>query len=131
MALSEQEQKLLAQMEAALAAEDPKLVNTFRGTTVRRVHRRRATLAGFGFFVGLAGLIVGLAVQMPWISVVGFVVMVISAVTAIYAWQHVGAMPDAEAAETGGAAPKPAGSSSQTFMSRMEKRWQRRRDEDF
>ena len=31
MALSEEEQRLLEQMEAALAAEDPKLVNTLRG----------------------------------------------------------------------------------------------------
>src|SRR5215218_6975566 len=32
MALSDEEQRLLEQMEAALAAEDPKLVNTLRGT---------------------------------------------------------------------------------------------------
>ena len=35
MALSEEEQRLLEQMEAALAAEDPKLVNAMRGTGVR------------------------------------------------------------------------------------------------
>ena len=46
MALSDEEQRLLEQMEAALAAEDPKLVNTLRGTGARRVHRRRAALAG-------------------------------------------------------------------------------------
>jgi Protein of unknown function (DUF3040) len=42
VALSDEEQRLLEQMEAALAAEDPKLVNALRGTGVRRVHRRRA-----------------------------------------------------------------------------------------
>ena len=52
MALSDEEQRLLEQMEAALAAEDPKLVNALRGTSVRRVHRRRAALAGVGFFAG-------------------------------------------------------------------------------
>ena len=60
MALSEEEQRLLEQMEAALAAEDPKLVNTLRGTGVRKVHRRRAAVAGVGFFVGLALLIAGM-----------------------------------------------------------------------
>lgn len=33
MALSDEEQRLLDQMEAALAAEDPKLANTLRGTS--------------------------------------------------------------------------------------------------
>ena len=60
MALSEEEQRLLEQMEAALAAEDPKLVNTLRGTGVRKLHRRRAAVAGVGFFVGLALLVVGM-----------------------------------------------------------------------
>jgi Protein of unknown function (DUF3040) len=46
VALSDEEQRLLEQMEAALAAEDPKLVNALRGTGVRRVHRRRAARAG-------------------------------------------------------------------------------------
>ena len=54
MALSEEEQRLLDQMEAALTAEDPKLVHALRGTGTRRVHRRRAAIAGVGFFAVLA-----------------------------------------------------------------------------
>ena len=81
-------------MEAALAAEDPKLVNTLRGTGVRRVHRRRAAIAGIGFFAGLALLIAGISVT-PFLSVLGFMIMVAAAVTAIYSWQHVGNSPDA------------------------------------
>ena len=101
MALSDEEQRLLEQMEAALAAEDPKLVNAMRGTGVRRVHRRRAALAGVGFFVGLALLIVGVGRDnLIFLSVLGFVVMVGSAVTAIYSWQHVGTTPDPVAAGT-------------------------------
>src|SRR3954452_24903132 len=93
MALSDEEQRLLEQMEAALAAEDPKLVNALRGTGVRRVHRRRAALAGFGFFVGLALLVAGISIH-PVLSVLGFVVMVAAAVVAIYSWQHVGSSVD-------------------------------------
>lgn len=132
MALSEEEQKLLAQMEAALAAEDPKLVNTFRGTTVRRVHRRRATVAGIGFFVGVALLLAGLA-TFVWVSVIGFVLMVVAAVTAIYAWQHVSNAPkdDGDPRPSTSSMPRPAGyQSGQSFMDRMEERWRRRRDED-
>ncbi|MFL6028199.1 MAG: DUF3040 domain-containing protein [Friedmanniella sp.] len=129
MALSDEEQRLLEQMEAALAAEDPKLVNALRGTGVRRVHRRRAALAGVGFFLGLGLLIIGISVH-PVLSVLGFVVMVASAVVAIYSWQHVGSSADP------GRTPDPATSSQgsrstdgQGFMDKMEERWRKRRDE--
>ncbi len=129
MALSDEEQRLLAQMEAALAAEDPKLVNAMRGTGVRRVHRRRAAIAGVGFFLGLALLIVGISVS-PVVSVLGFVVMVAAAVVAIYSWQHVGSggaeppVPDRATSAQGSRA-----GDGQGFMTKMEERWRKRRDE--
>lgn len=130
MALSDEEQRLLEQMEAALAAEDPKLVNTLRGTGVRRVHRRRAALAGVGFFAGLTLLVVGMSTDVI-LSVLGFVLMVCAAVTAIYSWQHVGSGgSDAGRMSGRSPAPQPSGSSdSQGFMDKMEERWRRRRDE--
>lgn len=131
MALSDEEQRLLEQMEAALAAEDPKLVNALRGTGVRRVHRRRAAIAGVGFFAGLALLVVGISTN-PLVSVLGFVVMVAASVVAIYSWQHVGGMVDpgrskARAGSTQGSRP----GDNQGFMDKMEERWRRRRDEGF
>ena len=133
MALSEEEQRLLDQMEAALAAEDPKLVNTLRGTGTRRIHRRRAATAGVGFFVGLGLLVVGLYLMSDGrigfvaLSLVGFVAMVASAVTAIYAWQHVGHA----ALDQGHDRPRAqqGTSSDGSFMDKMEERWRRRRDE--
>jgi Protein of unknown function (DUF3040) len=131
MALSDEEQRLLQQMEAALAAEDPKLVNAMRGTGIRRVHRHRAAIAGVGFFVGLGLLIAGISTT-PFLSVLGFVIMVAAAVTAIYAWQHVTSAGDPGAdrdhARVPGSGP---GGSSQGFMDKMEERWRRRRDEGF
>ena len=131
MALSDEEQRLLEQMEAALAADDPKLVNALRGTGVRRVHRRRAAIAGVGFFAGLGLLIAGISIN-PFLSVLGFVIMVAAAVTAIYSWQHVGTSADLDG---GGDRAKTAqGSRSgdgQGFMDKMEERWRRRRDEGF
>ena len=41
MPLSEEELRLLEQMERALVAEDPKLASTLRGTKVRQHQRRR------------------------------------------------------------------------------------------
>ena len=88
MALSEHEQRLLEQLEAALAADAPKLANTLRGSRSRSLHRRQAALAGLGFVVGLVALVAGM--QFTWvISVLGFVVMLASTVVAISAWRHV------------------------------------------
>ena len=131
MALSDEEQRLLEQMEAALAAEDPKLVNALRGTGVRRVHRRRAAIAGVGFFAGLGLLIAGISVN-PFLSVLGFMIMVAAAVTAIYSWQHVGtsADPDSGRRSRQDRAGLPLGD-GQGFMDKMEERWRRRRDEGF
>ena len=129
MALSEEEQRLLEQMEAALAAEDPKLVHALRGTGTRRVHRRRAAVAGIGFFAGLALLIVGMSTYI-FLSVLGFVIMVAAAVTAIYSWQHVGTDSGPGRGADRPKAPQPSGSDdSQGFMDKMEERWRRRRDE--
>ncbi len=134
LALSDEEQRLLAQMEAALAAEDPKLVNALRGTGIRRVHRRRAAIAGVGFFLGLALLLGGITIGKEVgiaVSVLGFVAMVAASVTAISSWQHVGAVgPDP--AQTPDRATSAQGSRSvgdQGFMNKMEERWRKRRDE--
>jgi hypothetical protein len=131
VALSDEEQRLLEQMEAALAAEDPKLVNTLRGTGVRRVHRRRAAIAGVGFFAGLALLVAGISIS-PFLSVLGFVIMVAAAVTAIYSWQHIGGRPDdGRGRDRAKTAQGSRSHDGQGFMDRMEERWRKRRDEGF
>lgn len=129
MALSEEEQRLLAQMEAALAADDPKLANTLRGTNRGRLHRRRAALAGVGFFVGLALLLVGM--QSTWIvSVVGFVLMFGAALVAVSSWQAATPSPDRAAnPDRAGAGRGASKGSDKNFMDKMEERWRRRQDE--
>lgn len=88
MALSEKEQQLLAQMEAALAAEDPKLANTLGGGATRSLHRRSATLAIIGLLIGLGLLLAG----MSWhwvVSVIGFLIMLASTGLALRSWRLV------------------------------------------
>ncbi len=117
MALSEQEQRLLEQMEAVLTAEDPKLANALRGSSARRLHRRWAALAGLGFIVGLAALVVGMETH-PIVSIVGFVVMLAATVVAITSWRKVGG---------GGALtnqPRTAHSDT-AFIDKLEERWRR------
>lgn len=94
MALSEQEQRLLEQMEQALAAEDPKLAQSLRGTSVRAVHGRRALFAGIGLLLGVAVLVGGLELS-PLVCVLGFVIMLASVVTGLSAFEaSVGAQQD-------------------------------------
>jgi hypothetical protein len=149
--LSEEELRLLEQMEHALAAEDPKFASTLRGTSLRRSARRRAIAAGVVFVVGIAmlmgGVVSGKGALGFAIGIAGFVVMLGSAtvaLTAIRGQQHASVQPDPRTAmhpsrgftvidggRTGKLRRKArAGStSSGTFMERMEERWRRRRDQ--
>jgi hypothetical protein len=124
VALSDEEQKLLEQMEAALAAEDPKLAHALRGTkTPRTLQRKRAALAGFGFIAGCAMLMVGLRAH--WIiSVLGFVIMVVATVVAVTAYRKT-ELSEARPAKV--QAGQRSGSGD-TFMDKMEERWRRRQD---
>ena len=137
MALSEEEQRMLAQLEAALAADDPKLASTLRGTTRGRLQRRRTAVAGIGFFIGLGLLLIGM--QSHWlVSVLGFVVMFAAAVVAVTAWRAPSPSPEGDAPDhaPAGTHPQQPGrsdqrSSDKNFMDKIEERWRRRQDEGF
>ena len=119
MALSEEERRLLEQMEQALAADDPKLANALRGTGARRLQRRRALLAGLGFLVGgVAGLLVGME-TFPLISIAGFLLMLVSALVLLASWQRAGDAAHAAQARPGDAA----------FIDKLEERFRRHNDD--
>jgi hypothetical protein len=85
--LSEEELRLLEQMEQALAQEDPKFVSTLRGSSLERVARMRTIAAAVVFVVGVAMLMGGAVSQQIWLGVLGFVVMVGSATLALASWR--------------------------------------------
>ncbi len=120
MALSEQEQKRLEQLEASLMANDPKFADTLRGTTQFRVQRQRAALAGLAFVIGLTALIVGVRIH-PLISIAGFVVMLVAAIIGVSSWSRVeGQSP------TTASAKKPTPDKGEDFMAKLEERWRKR-----
>ncbi|OYN93085.1 DUF3040 domain-containing protein [Enemella evansiae] len=125
MALSDEEQKLLEQMEAALAAEDPKLAHAMRGTrTPRTLRRKRAALSGVAFLIGCGMLVAGM--RLHWlVSVLGFVVMLASTIIAISAYRR----QEQSTAKKGGGTPTKAQSVDSSFMDKMEERWRRRQDD--
>lgn len=135
MPLSEEEQRLLEQLEQALAADDPSLASALRGSKLRARNRRHAFLAGAGFIVGVALLMVGVIVTITPLGVAGFVVMLASAYVFLTAWRS-GLTSDedderpAEVSRIAGRQPRNRPSSSGSFMERMEERWRRRRDTD-
>jgi hypothetical protein len=130
--LSDNEQRLLQQMEQALADEDPKFATTLRGKDVRVVYRRRAVVAAFGFLAGvsmlLGGAILGSSTSVFYLlALLGFAVMLTSAFYALSSWRRIPAPGELANFSTGSqpsAGPKQSGPS---FMTRVEDRWKRRR----
>lgn len=121
MALSNEEQRLLAQMEAALEAEDPKFVSALRGPR-RHWHRPRLVLSLVLFALGVTALVVGMDIN-PVVSICGFVVMLFSAVSAISAWM----LPGANAG--GAASGQHPSQAQQNFLGKTDDR-RRRGDDD-
>jgi Protein of unknown function (DUF3040) len=138
--LSEEELRLLEQMERALVEEDPKFASTLRGTAFRRSARRRAIIAGVFFAIGVAVLMTGAVAGITLLGIAGFVVMLGSATVALAAMrgQHGSAAPDPRAGHPsrggftvieGGRRTKRSRSASRgSFMDRMADRWSRRRE---
>ena len=87
MPLSEEELRLLEQMERALVQDDPKLASTMRGTARRRNARRRVLYAGLGLLVGIVMLMAGAIVPITPLGIAGFVVMLASATIGLTAWR--------------------------------------------
>ena len=128
MALSEQERKLLEQLEASLMAEDPKLADTLSGNAELRIHRRRAALAGLGFVVGIAVLLGGVQFH-PAISVAGFLLMLGAALIGISSWRRAGD-DDSDVGRSRPTPPRPTTDHASDFMERLEERWRRRQEGD-
>lgn len=123
MALSEEEQRLLEQMEAAFAAEDPKFADALSGTTRRKVEKRRAALAGLGVIVGIGLLLAG--IPLHWtVSILGFLVMLVAVVFGLGAWRE----HDPDTAEQQPRQRPTAAANNRGFMDRFEERWNRRQN---
>ncbi|MFP5336240.1 MAG: DUF3040 domain-containing protein [Actinomycetes bacterium] len=128
MPLSEHEQRLLAQMEQQLLAEDPKFASAMNGR--RSVMRRRLAVGVLGVLAGLVLLVFAVAQQIILLGVLAFLVMLGGAVYAFSAPGSRSRGPLGVVDGSGVRAPRSAGGHrSGTFMQRLEERWDRRRDE--
>ena len=147
MPLSEEELRLLEQMERALVEEDPKFASTLRGTTLRQSARRKAILAGVVFVGGIVVLMTGVIAEQPVVGILGFLVMLVSATVGLTVLRGQRNVPAGEAQPQAGGSTTRSGftvidggrsgrqrrqrhHSGSSFMDRMEERWRRRREDN-
>lgn len=110
MPLSDHEKRLLAEMEEALAADDPRLISTFNGKTP---NRSRAVIGFLLIVAGLFVLLAGLVGKTPLLGVFGFAIALGGAVLALS--NLGGLMARTRTPKTGS-----------MWSARFEERWDRR-----
>lgn len=114
MALSDREKRLLAEMEAALATDDPRLQSTLAGTTLAK-SRPRLLISALVVVAGLATIFTGLIAQLTLIGVAGFLIALAGLISALRSISAPGALR----------APK-AKKGNSAFSDRIQERWDRR-----
>lgn len=130
MPLSDEEARLLHQLEQSLAAEDPDFASTLRGSKFMAHNRRVALIAALGFVIGLAVMFTGAVSKMTWLGVLGFLAMVGTAFLFTQAWKRGIGREGEITTSSRSSGRRPKQKSSGSFVDRMEERWQRRRDGD-
>lgn len=124
MPLSEQEQRLLEEMERNLYRNDADFVQAVGG---RRggIDYRRVVLGVLLALAGIGALIAGVALQLPIVGILGFAVMFAGVLLAITPSRRGAAKRSPlDPVDAQRAKPKPHGG----FMDRLNERWDRRQD---
>jgi hypothetical protein len=119
MPLSEQEQRLLDEMERHLMHNDADVVHTSRDG--RSLSYRNIVYGTLLVLVGLGGLIAGVAVPLVIVGVIGFALMLGGVVLAV--------TPMRGPLKGGPSRPTPTGKPAASFMDRMNDRWDRRQQD--
>ena len=122
MPLSDEEARLLHQLEESLAAEDPDFASTLRGSKLLAKSKRLAVLSALGFVTGLGVMFAGVVLPLTWLGIVGFVLMIAAAYLFVVVNRNRLASPGPRSVS----ALRP----NSSFVDRMEERWQRRQDDD-
>lgn len=124
MSLSEEEQRILQQMEQQLRSESPRLHESLSRppTPSLNLEPRRIALGGALLLVGLVILVAGVASTWTVVGILGFGVMVAGVLIGISPAKH----NDLPAKGPSPKKPKSSSSAKQSFMDRQAKRWDTR-----
>jgi len=125
MPLSEYEQRVLEQMERDLGA-DPKLTSVMAKTSRPR---GRWTFVFIGIVAGLGVLVWGAMANLPAVGILGFALMLAAALWGMLAPAKT-APVTAVANDAEGKSPSAGKAKRRGFMSRVEERFERRRDQN-
>ena len=124
MPLSEQEQRLLEEMERNLYRNDADFVHAVGGVRGRRPNYRAIVLGVLVAVAGVGALIAGVALQLLIVGILGFALMFAGVLIAITPSKRGAATPaPAEPASASSKARRSGG-----FMDRLNERWDRRQD---
>lgn len=122
MPLSEQEQRLLDEMERHLMHNDADVVSAPRDG--RTISYRNIVYGTVLVLLGIGALIAGVSVPLIVLGVIGFLLMLGGVVLAATPTRGIAKLP-ADAPR----AAKPAAAPSSSFMDRMNDRWDKRQGE--
>jgi Protein of unknown function (DUF3040) len=125
MPLSEQEQRLLDEMERSLYHNDADFVATMGARSGGRPNYTSLVVGILIAVLGIATLVTGVIVQQPLVGVLGFAIMFAGVLTAITPRRSRGK------AHAKGPASRPAKRSRRNsggFMDSLGERWDRRQD---
>lgn len=122
MPLSEQEQRLLDEMERHLMTNDADVVRPSQDG--RSLSYRNIVYGTIMVLAGLGGLVAGLSTQLIVLGVIGFVLMLGGVVLAVTPTRNGKLTSVQDPTQSKPASPK----SSASFMDRMNERWDRRQD---
>ncbi len=121
MPLSDHEKRLLAEMEAALQQDDPRLVSTLTG----KARTRKASRVLTGAVTALAGMIIiltGLVAKVVPLGIAGFIVALAGIVLV---FSNLSLFDDGASQ----AVVSPKGPKKGGWSARLEERWERRNND--
>lgn len=117
MALSEREKRLLEEMEAALASDDPSLESRLSGNTLTPT-KPRLLLGLLAILAGVVILFAGLISEMTPVGVAGFIVSLVGVLLVLRSLSSL-------TSRTSRGLPRQK-SARTTLAQRLEQRWNRR-----
>jgi hypothetical protein len=123
MPLSEQEQRLLDEMERNLYQNDADFVAKV-GSRSARPSYRAVVLGSLIVVAGVVTLLIGVGSRLPIVGVIGFVVMFAGVLLAVTPSRA----PRSSARDASARPSQPRQQKSGSFMSNLSDRWDRRQD---
>ena len=123
MALSEQERKLLEELERGFYASEADVRSTAPGAA-RTLNYRMLAIGLLITLVGVAVLVAAVAIPLTWLGVIGFAIMVLGVVFML----SPGKPGEAQPASKDGSDAQPAKSAPkrESLSERLERRWDQR-----